>query len=143
MPDQLPVFVDTAYLLALSNLRDQWRPQAEHWEWRMSASRRPLVSTAYVLTEVADALASPRTRQLATSLIHVLLNSPLVEVIPASSTLLQAALVLYAQRPDKYWSLTDCTSFVAMGQRGMGEALTADQHFRQAGFRALLLERPS
>jgi predicted nucleic acid-binding protein len=34
--------------------------------------------------------------------------------------------------------LIDCVSFVVMEERGMMDALTADEHFEQAGFRALL-----
>jgi uncharacterized protein len=41
-------------------------------------------------------------------------------------------------RRDKEWSLTDCISFVVMKERGLTEALTADHHFEQAGFKALL-----
>ena len=36
--------------------------------------------------------------------------------------------------------MTDCLSFVVMEERSLHEELTADHHFRQAGFRALLLE---
>ncbi len=36
--------------------------------------------------------------------------------------------------------MTDCLSFIVMEERSVHEALTADYHFRQAGFRALLLE---
>jgi predicted nucleic acid-binding protein len=43
-----------------------------------------------------------------------------------------------ASRPDKDWSLTDCTSFVVMENENIKEALTADRHFEQAGFTALL-----
>jgi len=47
-------------------------------------------------------------------------------------------LELYRQRPDKEWGLTDCLAFVVMRQRGLTEALTSDEHFEQAGFKALL-----
>lgn len=40
--------------------------------------------------------------------------------------------------PDKDWSLTDCIFFVVMRQLGLTDALTADRHFQQAGFKALL-----
>jgi hypothetical protein len=39
---------------------------------------------------------------------------------------------------DKEWSLVDCISFAVMKQRKIKEALTADHHFVQAGFRAIL-----
>lgn len=36
--------------------------------------------------------------------------------------------------------MTDCISFVVMEEHGIRDALTADHHFTQAGFRALLRE---
>ena len=39
---------------------------------------------------------------------------------------------------DKEWTLTDCISFVVMQREGITDALTADHHFEQAGFVALL-----
>lgn len=33
---------------------------------------------------------------------------------------------------------TDCISFVVMQDHGLSEALTADHHFDQAGFKVLL-----
>lgn len=47
---------------------------------------------------------------------------------------------MFRSRMDKAWSRTDCLSFVVMQQHGLTDALTADQHFVQAGFRALMLE---
>ena len=59
---------------------------------------------------------------------------------------LKALLPRYSQQrfpesfppPDQDWSLTDCTSFTVMRERGIIEALTGDHHFEQAGFVALL-----
>ena len=45
---------------------------------------------------------------------------------------------LFEQRSDKEWSLTECLSFVVMGDEGIAEALTGDKHFEQAGYMALL-----
>jgi len=43
-------------------------------------------------------------------------------------------------REDKEWGLTDCISFIVMEDHGLTDALTTDEHFEQAGFRALLRE---
>jgi hypothetical protein len=50
---------------------------------------------------------------------------------------------LYKARPDKGWSLTDCVSILIMEELRLADALTSDDHFRQAGFRAMLLEEPT
>ena len=54
------------------------------------------------------------------------------------STLFRRAVDLYRNRPDKKWGLTDCMSFVVMQQENLTDVLTADEHFTQAGFRALM-----
>lgn len=64
-----------------------------------------------------------------------------VLLIPATSELLQRGRDLFAARPDKAWSLTDCTSFVVMEEYGLTEAQTMDHHYTQAGFHALLADR--
>ncbi len=52
--------------------------------------------------------------------------------------MIQRGRELYRGRPDKEWSLTDCISFVVMRDEHLTEALTADRHFEQAGFKPLL-----
>jgi len=47
-------------------------------------------------------------------------------------------LALFCSRLDKEWGLIDCVSFIVMQERGLTNALTTDEHFEQAGFRALL-----
>jgi uncharacterized protein len=138
--DRLPVFLDTAYVNALVNVRDQWHNMAVQWEERLAVERRRLVTTEFVLVEIADGLAAVRFRAQAVQVITTLQASSLVDIIPASSQLFRTALELYRQRADKDWGLTDCMSFVGMSEQSLSEALTTDDHFRQAGFRALLLE---
>ena len=142
-PDRTPIFLDTAYVNALVNTRDQWHDAAVQWERKLAADKRRLVTTEFVLVEIADGLAAVRFRVQAIQVIATLQASALVEIIPASSRLFTAALELYRSRGDKDWGLTDCASFVVMSEHSLSEALTADDHFRQAGFRILLLENPA
>ncbi len=128
-------FADSFVFLAMLNPRDRrHRPAVES----LSGAAGPLVTTAWVLTELADGLCSSRTRALFLSLEKRLRNDPLVIIVPADERLYDLGFALYRDRPDKDWSLTDCISFVVMQERGIAEALTGDHHFEQAGFTALL-----
>ena len=98
-----------------------------------------LLTTDFVLLEVADALAAPSSRLRIVTFIDGLRFLPVLEIVPVSQPLLLDGWTLYKQRADKAWGLTDCTSFVAMEQAHITEAFTSDRHFEQAGFRRLLL----
>ena len=97
-----------------------------------------LVTTRAVLLEVANFLAQPNTRALVVGALENCERDPLIEILPFSDELYAKAFALYRSRTDKSWGLTDCASFVVMRERDIPEALTADEHFEQAGFVALL-----
>lgn len=130
-----PVFADASYYVALLSPRDQYHDVAVRVSGEL---RRPIVVTEFVLIEVSNALAQVESRARAARLWAHLNSEPSVTVVPASTNLVGEGLTLFAQRSDKNWSLTDCISFVVMRERGLTDALTADHHFEQAGFAALL-----
>lgn len=130
-----PYFADTFYFLALGNPADAAHQKARSFS---KNHRIPLVLTAWVLTELGDALAVPKNRGRFLDLLAILQVNPKVTIIPPDQSLWERGVDLYAQRPDKEWSLTDCISFVVMSELGLTDALTGDHHFEQAGFRALL-----
>lgn len=128
-------FVDTHYLLALVNSNDKDHlPAVDRSRGRIGR----LLTTTWVLVEFADALSAVDSRIRAVRFIRGFEAQAFVEVVPPSLAQFQRALNRYEQRPDKDWSLTDCISFLLMEERGVTDALTADHHFEQAGFRALL-----
>jgi len=129
------VFADAFYFVALLNLADQ------HHSKSAAAARdlrSHLVTTEWTLAEVADALAASASRRLVASFIRDLSEDPKVIIIPATTDLFRRGLQLYEKRPDKQWSLTDCISFMTMQDEDITDALTGDEHFTQAGFKALL-----
>jgi predicted nucleic acid-binding protein len=128
------VFADTFYFLALVNERDAAHARAV----QSDSSALLLVTTAWVLTEVGDALSAPENRPAFLQLMETLRDSPDARIIEPTNELFTRGLELFRQRPDKEWSLTDCISFVAMEDGQIKDALTGDRHFEQAGFRALL-----
>ena len=129
------VFADTVYFLALLNPADQFHGLARALSLQPLG---PLLSTEFVLTEVGNGLSHPDNRPRFARLLELLRTQADVEVVPASSALFRQGCALHAQRPDKAWSVTDCISFVVMKERGIGDALTADHHFEQAGFKVLM-----
>ncbi len=128
------VFADTFYFLALLNERDAAHPKAVQFD----PNAQLLLTTAWVLTEVGDALSAPENRPTFLQLVDALQNSPDARVLGPSPELFERGLELFRQRTDKEWSLTDCISFAAMKSERVTDALTGDRHFEQAGFRALL-----
>ena len=92
--------------------------------------------TEAVLIEIANALASSN-RSAAVAFISSCYITPNVRVVSVDSKLLKRAMSLYQNRGDKEWGLTDCISFIAMDDNDLTDAFTADDHFQQAGFRAL------
>ena len=87
--------------------------------------------------ELADAFSAPEARSTAVAFLRAVRADPLFEVVGHVPAVYQAGFDLFAARPDKAWSLTDCISFGVMTERKLSEALTADYHFEQAGFRAV------
>ena len=133
-------FTDTVFWLALVIRQDEHHARAQAWASRITGT---ITTTAAVLLETANALARPPWRSHAVKLIDHLKQRSDVVIVDLDDGLLERAWALYCGRPDKGWSWTDCVSFVVMQDRGLHAALTTDQHFQQAGFRAVLSQDPS
>lgn len=131
-------FLDTSYAIALSVDSDEHHERAVELADRLEAEQTHLITTRAILLEIGNALSRNRYRRAAIELLDALEQDPQVEIISLSDELYQQALELFRGRTDKDWGLIDCASFIVMQERGLTEALTADVHFEQAGFHALL-----
>jgi uncharacterized protein len=118
---------------------DQYHETAQKLADRFEA-RAKLVITQAVCLEIGSVLADLPNRSKAVQMLTGIQSDPGVEIVPMSDTLYSEALTLFTKRPDKEWSLIDCVSFVVMNERGITDALMADGHFEQAGFRPLMRE---
>lgn len=128
-------FADSAFYVALLIVRDDLHGKAKLLAQSWESS---VVTTEYVLVEVANYVRSSKSREKFGELLNLLLADRNTEIIPSDHGHWERGVELYLTRPDKDWSLTDCISFVVMTERGLTDALTADHHFEQAGFAALL-----
>lgn len=133
----ISVFADTFYFLALVNSRDQAHTKAAAYT---ASFQGRMITTAWVLTEFADAMCDPRNRPEFISTLHDLQSNSQMVIVPPDPAWFNDGIQLYAARGDKFWSLTDCISFVVMTREGIVDALTGDHHFEQAGFNALFMK---
>lgn len=134
----MKVFVDTAAWIAVVNARDGLHEAAQDMMRDLRRQNALLLTTEFVLLEVANALSAPAFRVRASNLIKELYNLSNAQIIPVDALLFADGLKLYGERPDKEWSLTDCTSFIVMERENITRAFTSDNHFEQAGFVKLL-----
>jgi uncharacterized protein len=129
------VFADTSFYQALLNRKDDWHGAAENL---LEGFRGVIVTTDYVLIELGALMARGDARAVYVGFFEQVRSDPETELVSASADLLNEGLTLFAARPDKEWSLTDCISFALMQKEDIQEALASDHHFEQAGFKLLL-----
>jgi hypothetical protein len=130
----MTVFADTFALIAWLNARDDAHAAVTAY---LDEFTGRLLTTEWVLVELADALSAPGARSTAVAFLNAVRADPLFEIVGYVPAVYQAGFDLFANRPDKAWSLTDCITFAVMTERNLSDALTADHHFEQAGFRAV------
>jgi predicted nucleic acid-binding protein len=131
-------FLDTVFIQALLNSHDQYHTKAKAFLPRLRKASEVWITEA-VLVEVCNAF-SAINRIAPIQFVEYCYSTDNIQVVTIDTPLLMRAITLYKNRPDKMWGLTDCISFVVMDEQGLMEAVTADKHFVQAGYRALLLE---
>jgi predicted nucleic acid-binding protein len=129
------VFADSFYFFALVSKDDRKHEEAVDFAAQFDGQ---ILTTRFVLLEVADGLAKPPWREVFVALLSKLTNNPGVTIAGCSDELMDAGIERYRSRGDKNWSLTDCISFVVMESEGITEALTGDHDFEQAGFTVLM-----
>lgn len=100
------------------------------------AQHRELVTTNYILTEIAALLPrrSRITQAQMLAFVDSLLTAPQITIVHIDPQLHAEAWAMLKAHADKEWSLVDAASFVVMSRRGLLEALATDHHFEQARF---------
>ncbi|MEZ4683167.1 MAG: hypothetical protein R2932_54065 [Caldilineaceae bacterium] len=106
------VFLDTAYVIALANAKDQFHEKAVTAAKQLRTYKTKLVTTRAVLLEIGNALSSQRFRTAAVKLLDALEADPTVGIVTVTDGLYNQAFDLYRTRPDKEWGLVDCLSLL-------------------------------
>ncbi|BAY28023.1 hypothetical protein NIES2100_78520 [Calothrix sp. NIES-2100] len=134
------IFLDTTFAIALSAPQDNLHQRAVQLAELLETAGTRLVTTQAVMLEIGNILSKQPLRHGAVMLLTALAADSKVAIVPLSPELYDRAFQLYCDRSEKEWKFTDCVSFIVMQYSGITEALTANEHFQQAGFRALLRE---
>src|SRR5687767_13919133 len=93
------LFIDNSFVQALFNQADALHDEARAWTPEVDAAAE-LWTTEAVLVEVGNAL-SAINRAGAVAFIEQAYQAASVHVVPAETALLQRAIQLYRDRPDK------------------------------------------
>lgn len=134
------IFLDSSFAIALASPSDEHHDAAAAHAIRIGHRGDSLITTMAVLLEIGNALSRPPNRAFAVNILAQAQQDPDTVIVHITEQLFNSAFDMYSLHTDKTWGLVDCISFIVMQERGITEALTADRHFVQAGFRALLLE---
>jgi uncharacterized protein len=133
-------FIDTSGWASAFDARQPHHKTASLTFRQMRTSNFRIVTSNYIIAELVSLFHSPlrvpRLQIFAT--IETIKIYPYLDIIHIDTDIDTLAWNLCKSRPDKDWSLVDCTSFVLMQQLSIQMALTTDKHFEQAGFIRLL-----
>ena len=131
------VFGDSSGFIAAFDLRDdQHHAAAQAWH-RIVEARERILTTQLVFAETVTHLRRRAGWEPSRRVGEALLNSRGVEIVELDLAQLCAAWRELLRSGDPKLSLCDTVSFVVMRERGIRRALTADQHFAEAGFELL------
>lgn len=131
-------FFDTSGFYSLLVRRDRMHTRAAEFMAAAAGVRGRFVTTDYVIDETVTLLKARRHGELVAPLFEAIDSSAAMRIEWMTSERFDEARAFCLRHPDKDWSFTDCASFVVMQSLGLREALTSDNHFKQAGFQVLL-----
>ena len=127
-------FVDTNAWFALADGRARGHADVAAW---LGGFRGRIVTSTDVFDETITLIQSRLGHHAAVSVGRRLQDPAEVELVAVTPDDRERAWQLFEARPDKGYSLTDCTSFVLMQRLGIDAAATLDEHFRREGFRTI------
>lgn len=132
------ILVDTSGFYALLNQRDRQHEKAKQILGDAAKERQCFVTTDDILDETATLLMARGAGHLVEQLFRVVQQSAACRIEWNDMARFEAAQRFFVKHLDQAWSFTDCLSFVVMKELRLRDALTSDEHFREAGFNALL-----
>lgn len=134
------VFLDTSFIIALEDADDQHHKDAIAFWKTFKRNPQKIITTTYVFDETVTFLKRRISHDKAAEVGKLLLSSHTVEMIHISEAHFNKGWGMFLKYRDKGFSFTDCLSFLIVEERGIKEALTFDEHFKQRGIKVEILK---
>ena len=133
-------FLDTSGFYALLVAEDAKHGQAKGWLTAAESAQSRSVTTDYVLDETATLMKAKGHGHLLKGFFERVEGSEVIRVEWTDASRFRRAKEFFLRHDDHGYSFTDCVSFIVMKEFSLHEALTKDKHFREAGFKGLLVD---
>ena len=132
------VFIDTSGFYAQWDTNDSAHERTKAW---LTANKGKFVAmtTEWVIGETCTLLGARGVPHLIGSFLDQLAASRALRSINPDAETLDETKRFLRRHVNQGYSFVDCLSFCVMKNNRVMNALTTDQHFRKAGFRALLV----
>ena len=127
-------FVDTSAWLSFANRKDAHHRRVKR-ALRELGGR--LVTSNFVFDETTTLCRSRLGHAFALLVGDTLRDADTVDLVRVTADDESRAWALFAERGDKRYSFTDCTSFVLMRRLGIRQAGSLDADFAREGFGVL------
>ena len=132
------LFADANGWIGLNSKRDQMHEAATKVNKEFLQKGYRYITTNFVLDETYTGLLTNVGHFAAVDFGERVRVARTVQIIHITPDIEEEAWQLFKQYSDKFFSFTDCTSFIVMRQLNLTEAFTNDHHFEQMGFKILL-----
>ena len=129
----MKLFVDTSAFIALVDATDRNHRPARKCYLEIIESGNRLVSSNFVICETLNYLRTRISYRVSIEFRESVYKSNILEVIPISSEIEEAAYKIFKKYKDKDFSFTDCTSFSLMEREKIKKVFSFDHHFVQYG----------
>ena len=129
------IFVDTSFLYAAIDSRDERHPDAV--AALAAAGGQGLLTTSRVLGESWTLTRRRLGHRAAVSLLDAVRSSRLYTIATPTQRLEERAFDWLRRQDEREYSYVDAVSFVTMKDRGVDTALAFDADFEAAGFSTL------
>lgn len=131
----MKAFGDSGWFLAIHNKKDIHHKEALEILQKIIEKKIKVYTSDYVVDEaVTLALARTRSYGVGVALGDGILRSKYIKLIKISEDNFQDAWGFFKEHKHKFYSFTDCTTFILMREYKIDMAFTFDDHFKREGF---------